>query len=250
MIDGPGCLHHSAHMGATRMKKGRIAMRIAKNIEMLEVKAQMTYYPVLLWDGVDMVLFDTGYPGQFEEISKEIARCGFKPEQVTKVLLTHQDIDHIGSAKIFREMGAEIMAHIEEAPYIQGDRPLTKIADAETHVDKFTPDMLAFYENLKVSAKDAYVHVDSLLSDGQTINVCGGIKAIHTPGHTPGHVAFMLCDSGIIVCGDAANIDDGRLIGSNPMYTHDTAAAERSLKKILSFDATGYVCYHSGYLEN
>jgi len=42
--------------------------------------------------------------------------------------------------------------------------------------------------------------------------------------------------------------DNGYLVGSNPMHTHDAAAAERSLKRILSFDAAGYVCYHTGYL--
>ena len=223
-------------------------MRIAKNVEMLEIKAQMTYYPVLLWDDKDAVLIDTGYPGQFDLIREEIVRCGLSPEQVTKVLLTHQDIDHIGNAGIFRSLGAEIMAHEDDVPCIQGDRPLTKIADAEAHPESFTPDRLAFYEVLKANAKTVCVHVDTPLSDGQTIQVCEGIKTIHTPGHTPGHAAFLLSGSGIVVCGDAANIQDGYLVGSNPMHTHDAAAAERSLKRILSFDAAGYVCYHTGYL--
>jgi len=223
-------------------------MRIAKNVEMLEIKAQAVYYPVLLWDEKDVVLLDTGFPGQFELIKESIAKCGFSPEQITKVILTHQDIDHIGNAKIFRSLGAEIIAHKEEAPCIQGDKPLTKLADMEANLDKLTPERLGFYNMIKASAPELSVHIDTLLTDGQTIPVCGGIKVIYTPGHTPGHIALLLCESGILVCGDAANISDGGLCGSNPMHTHDMAAAERSFEKMISIGANGYVCYHSGYL--
>jgi glyoxylase-like metal-dependent hydrolase (beta-lactamase superfamily II) len=223
-------------------------MRIAKNVEMLEMTVPGKHYPVLLWDERDVVLLDTGYPGQFEQLSSEIGRCGFKPEQITKVILTHQDIDHIGNAKILRGLGAEIMAHKEEAPYIQGDKKFTKVADMEANIEKLPPERLSFYNTLKASLPDLYLHVDTMLSDGQKIQACGGMEVVYTPGHTPGHITLLLCDSKIIVCGDAANIKDGKLSGSNFAFTHDAAAAERSVIKILSLDVSGYVCYHGGYL--
>jgi len=223
-------------------------MRIANNVEMMEVKSQGIYYPVLLWDEKDVVLIDTGFPGQFELLKESIAKCGFSPEQVTKVILTHQDIDHIGNAKIFRDMGAEIMAHKEEAPCIQGDKPLTKLADMEANIDKLPPDRLGFYKMIKEAAPKLSVHVDTLLADGQTIRACGGIKVVFTPGHTPGHIALLLVEADILVCGDAANIADGKLISSNAMHTHDSGNAEKSFKKLDSMNVKGYVCYHGGYL--
>ncbi|MCL1978605.1 MAG: MBL fold metallo-hydrolase [Methanomassiliicoccaceae archaeon] len=215
---------------------------------MMEIKAQGTYYPVLAWDDEDVLLFDTGLPGQFELIKEEIGKCGFSPEQVTKVILTHQDVDHIGNAKIFRDLGAEIMAHETETPFIQGDSPLTKLADMEAHIDKLPPERLGFYKMLKAAAPGLYVHVDRPLKDGEIIPACGGIKVIHTPGHTPGHIALLLLESGILICGDAANIADCELCGSNPMHTHDASDAERSFGRIISTGARGYVCYHGGYL--
>ena len=224
-------------------------MRIANNVEMMEIVAQGTYYPTLLWDEKDVVLIDTGFPGQFELLKEAIAKCGFTPEQVTKVILTHQDIDHIGNAKIFREMGAEIMAHKEEAPCICGDKPLTKLADMEANLDKLPPDRLGFYKMIKETAPGLCVCVDTLLEDGQMIHACGGIKVVFTPGHTPGHIALLLTKANILVCGDAANIADGKLISSNPMHTHDSRDAEKSFKRMDSMDVKGFVCYHGGYLK-
>jgi len=224
-------------------------MRIAKNVEMMEIKAQATYYPVLLWDESDVVLIDTGFPGQFELMKEGIAKCGFTPEQVTKVIITHQDIDHIGNAKAFRGLGAEIIAHEKEAPYIQGDKPLVKLASMEANLDRLPPERLGFYKMIKESAPNLYVHVDRALADGQTVPACGGIKAVFTPGHTPGHMALQLCASNILVCGDAANITDGKLCGSNPIHTHDNDEAKRSLDKMASMDVAGYACYHTGYLK-
>ena len=221
-------------------------MKIAENIEMLETGQ---YCPVLIWDDNDAVLIDTGFPGQFELIRAEIIRCGFTPERITKVILTHQDADHVGGAKIMRGMGAELMAHEAEAPYIQGDKTPVKIAAMEANLDKLPPEKLAFYQRMKAGMADFFTHVDRLLADGEAIPCCGGIKVIHTPGHTPGHIALLLCESEVLVCGDAANIAGGKLCGANPEHTYDMDTAEESFKRLAALDdVTGYVCYHGGYL--
>jgi len=225
-------------------------MKIAENVEMLEVvHGGMTIYPVLMWDKENVVLFDAGYIGQFDAICAEIAKCGFAPEQITKLILTHQDIDHIGNARLFKERGAEVMAYEEEAPFIQGDKPLTKISDMEANLDALPPERKGFYEMLKAAAPNMSVHVDVLLKDGEILPICGGIEVIHTPGHTPGHIVLKLLESGIAVCGDAANISEGRLVGANPGMTHDMGAAESSFEKIISLGASGYECYHTGFLK-
>jgi hypothetical protein len=52
-----------------------------------------------------------------------------------------------------------------------------------------------------------------------------------------------------MVCGDAANIRDGELVGANPEHTWDMPLAEQSFERILSFNALGAACYHSGYMN-
>jgi glyoxylase-like metal-dependent hydrolase (beta-lactamase superfamily II) len=227
-------------------------MKIAANVELLEVKTEGggIFYPVLAWDDKDLVLIDTGNPGEIESLRKEVEAAGHKLEDITRVFLTHQDMDHIGSAKALSEMGAELYAHEEEAPYIQGDKKPVRIAQMEEGLDKMDEKGRAFYERVKAGAPLFYAHIDHPLKDGEVLDVCGGIKILHTPGHMPGHMVLLLIQSNILVVGDAANIDDGKLVGANPQHTREQAEAALSFEKIKAVNAAGIVCYHGGFLKN
>ncbi len=224
-------------------------MRIAENVEMLSVHSgNGTYYPVLAWDDNELVLIDAGLPMETEALRAAVAEAGFELEKITKVIITHQDLDHIGSAKTLSGMGAEILAHEAEAPYIQGDETSIRLKEMEARLGDMGEDERAFYERAKKGAPYFYVHVDHKLKDGETLDYCGGIEVIHTPGHMPGHIALLFKKSNIIVAGDAANITDGALSGSNPAFTTDTEAEGASFKKLKDKRPSGVACYHGGFL--
>ena len=222
-------------------------MRLSDNVEMLEITNDGgTLYPILVWDDTDIILIDTGLPGQLELIRDSVKKAGVSPEEITKVILTHHDMDHIGSAKLLRESGAEIWAHELEAPYIQGNEPSPKLVKMEERQHELSDGERAFLERIKAGAPMFHVHVDRKLRDSETLPCCGGIKIIHTPGHTPGHIALRLLASDILVAGDAANIADGNLTGANPQHTLDMKRAEQSFEKIRAMEARMTVCYHGG----
>ncbi len=224
-------------------------MRIADNVEMLAIDGENgTLYLTLTWDENELVLFDTGLPMETEALKKAVEDAGFSLEKVTKVIITHQDLDHVGSAKALSDMGAEILAHELEAPYIQGDAASVRLTQMEARLDEMGDDERAFYERAKKGAPYFFVHVDHRLHDGDTLNICGGIEVIHTPGHMPGHIALLLKKSNIIVAGDAANITDGALTGANPNFTADMEAAKASFKKMLDKRPYSAVCYHGGHI--
>lgn len=56
-----------------------------------------TIYPVLLKDEDGLTLIDTGMLGQFEPLRKAISVVGEDISRVKRIILTHQDIDHIGN---------------------------------------------------------------------------------------------------------------------------------------------------------
>jgi glyoxylase-like metal-dependent hydrolase (beta-lactamase superfamily II) len=201
-------------------------MRIAENVEMLELGRPGNggvIYPVLFWDENEVALVDAGFPGQLEELREAVAAAGFALERVTKVFLTHQDMDHIGCAGELAGLGAEVLAHELEAPYLRGELP-----------------------PVRPSSPKLSLRVDKTLKDGETLDICGGVKAIHTPGHMPGHMALLLLDSGTLVAGDGANIKDGVLVGANPVYTQDMPLAEESLDKMKALGPKQVVSYHCG----
>ena len=222
-------------------------MKIAKNVDMLEIKSERgTLYPVLIFSDNELVLIDAGLPSQTDALREEVKNAGYSLEDITKVILTHQDLDHVGSAKTLANMGAEILAHELEAPYIQGDKISIRLSDMESRFDKLDAGERAFYERAKMAAPHFYVHIDKQLKDAERLDFCGGIKVLHTPGHIPGHIALLLEESNIIVAGDAANISAGKLIGADPHFTKDMKQAEVSFEKILSAGAAAIVCYHGG----
>jgi len=225
-------------------------MKIAKNVELLEIKGENgNLYPVLTWDEKELVLIDTALPGQTDLLKQAVEQASFKFEKITKVILTHQDMDHIGSAKTLAGLGAEILAHQDEAPYIQGDLTFVKLTDLESRFATLSQGELVFYERMKRGAPHFWVHIDRLLLDGEMLDFCGGIQVLHTPGHTPGHIALFLKQSNILVAGDAANIFAGALVGADPNYTHDMARADISFVKLTACNPDFVVCCHGGLLE-
>lgn len=72
-----------------------------------------------------MILADTGYPGQFPLLIEAMKQAGFPLEKLVRVIITHQDLDHIGSLPVLLAEGPpsiEVWAHELEKPFIEGER--------------------------------------------------------------------------------------------------------------------------------
>ena len=58
-------------------------------------------------------------------------------------------------------------------------------------------------QSMMDAMKNQKLKVDRTISDGEILPYCGGIQIIHTPGHTPGHVAFFRPSDKVLITGDA-----------------------------------------------
>ncbi|MGY1462107.1 MBL fold metallo-hydrolase [Bacillus toyonensis] len=204
-------------------------MEIAKGVEMLQLEFQeFIIHPILLWNDEMAVLIDTGFPRQIEDIQVEMERVDVSFDKLKAVILTHQDIDHIGSLpELLQNCGSNIKvyAHELDKPYIEGDLPLLKGGNVENL--------------LKGKVSDTVI-------DGQELPYCGGILILHTPGHTPGHISLYLKQSKTLIAGDSMYSVNGMLGGIHAPTTLDVQEAQQSLKKYLNLDIESVVCYHGG----
>jgi len=209
--------------------KGAEKMGISNGVHMLELDFYgSTIHPTLLWDQEMAVLIDTGFTGQIEDLKLALKKVGVSLDNVKIVILTHQDIDHIGCLpEILRERGSQIQvfAHELDKPYIQGELPLLK----DGHI-----------------IDPPKGRVDNTLIDGQELAVFGGIRVIHTPGHTPGHISLYLKKSKTLIAGDSMYSVNGILGGIHEPTTPDIEQARLSLKKYLDLDIDAVICYHGG----
>ncbi|MCL2375862.1 MAG: MBL fold metallo-hydrolase [Defluviitaleaceae bacterium] len=232
-------------------------MRIADNVELLSVPVNrpdvdMTLHMTLTWDDDNLVLMDAGIPGQGEDIAKAIAAAGFDAKNLTHIIITHQDMDHIGSVLDLQRMSpsAKILAHHEEAPYMDGRKMPIRLATNLEKYEDLSPEMKAYVDQAKIDYETGQfkLKIDKELTDKEVLPICGGIEAVHTPGHMPGHIALFLHPSRIMVCGDAANIADSAIAGPNPVHTADMETGMQSVEKIKQYPLSGIVAYHGGYL--
>jgi len=207
-----------------------------------------TIYPVLLWDERDgATLIDAGVPGSHVEIEGHLARLGLGWKDIRRLLLTHQDIDHIGGARaVVDASGAEVLAHEGDVPYIQGERRLLKMDPSriETMLGALPPERRAGVREMLLHPPS--VHVDRVVSDGERLPYRDGLLVVHTPGHTPGHLSIFLGRDRLLVSGDALRVVDGEMAGPSPTATADVPQAMASLRKLLSLPIDRVLCYHGG----
>jgi glyoxylase-like metal-dependent hydrolase (beta-lactamase superfamily II) len=176
-----------------------------------------------------LTLVDTGLPKSVTKIFAVIDALGRKPEDVRQVIVTHYHNDHAGSlADVVDRSGAQVLAHPLDAPVLRGERPP---APANTN---------AIMKRL-LSATDPGlhaprpVHVDREVNDGDEVDLDGGARIIHTPGHTPGSISIYLQARRLLFAGDAV----ANLLGVRPpigWFTEDHEAARASIRKLAELD--------------
>jgi hypothetical protein len=164
-------------------------MKIGEKVEAMEISMgflgnQSIIHPTVFWDdGEGATLIDTGLPGQVSLIRQKLSGLGLRLRDIRRILLTHQDIDHIGSAQALVEAsGARVFAHEADAPYISGEKKLLKM-----DVSRFEARLEALPEREREQARRLLdplprVRVDQILKGREELPFHGGIVVIYTPG--------------------------------------------------------------------
>jgi glyoxylase-like metal-dependent hydrolase (beta-lactamase superfamily II) len=233
-------------------------MRIAKGLEMLNLDVELhmpvTIHPTLVWDDNEIVLIDCTAPGQGKGLNEAITKAGIDSTQISRVLLTHHDADHVGDIGKIIQNGPpaiKVMSSAGEKPYIQGDLPPIKMtAERKAEMDEMLRKMPEAQRHEMQQAFDmTKAPVDEILTDSQLLPFCGGIRVIETPGHTPGHTSFYLQQYKILITGDALNVVDGVLRGPMAVHTYSMPRAIESLKKLLPYEIDAVICHHGGFYQ-
>jgi len=183
-------------------------------------------------------LVDTGLPGQLDAIATVLADAGVRVQDLKQIILTHQDIDHVGSLHdLVQASGARVLASAVETPFIDGSE-LARFA---------RPEVLAQHPELRaVAERFQPTPVDQQLEDGALLDLAGGVRVIFTPGHTPGHMCLYHERTRTLIAGDSLTSNDGQLMGPNEGATPDMPTASQSVHKLAQLDVQTIICYHGG----
>lgn len=161
------------------------------------------------------VLVDAGGPRQGEAIVEELRAAGAAPKLV---LLTHGDFDHFGGADaVRRAFDAPVCAPADERPLLTGELQRRRL-------------VRTMIRSVNRGRLPKPPQVDRWLERGETV---AGLRAVATPGHTPGHTAYLRGSA--LLAGDA-------LITGEPfrepvqMFNMDTPQARASIEMLAGLD--------------
>ena len=183
-----------------------------------------------------LALIDTGFAGNAERIIAHIRKIGRQPQELSHIILTHNHPDHTGSANQLKALtGASILAHPGDA--------IMQAEPAVAGVPRAVPLFHWFVNKLGRLSHATQIKADVYVNDGDTIPCLGGLRVVHTPGHTRGSISLFLEQQSTIFVGDVV-INHGDKL-SRPLLNPgvDIGQAEESLRKLAELPFAA--CYFS-----
>ncbi|AZN39780.1 MBL fold metallo-hydrolase [Paenibacillus albus] len=218
-------------------------MRITRKGDLYQLTFMPRFFPVNCYfvdEGSELTLIDAALPFSADPILQAAKDLG-KP--ITRIVLTHAHDDHVGALDKLKAAlpSAKVYISARDSLLLAGDRTLQG-GEPNTPIKGGVPKKLA-------------TRADVLLSDGDTV---GSLRAVSSPGHTPGSMAFQDTRSGALVAGDAMQTRGGVAVSGQfklwfpfPAFaTWHKETALSSVRKLRDLKPTLLAIGHGEMLEN
>ena len=177
----------------------------------------------------EVTLVDPGVAGSLGRIERGLAELGRSLASVRRGVLTHGHPDHAGTAAELEAAGAEVFMHPTDFERLQ-----VGFLDAVRR-----PSRGRIFAS--IVRPPTAIHP---LEDGDVLPVLGGLRVVHTPGHTPGSICLYAPRDRILFTGDALQVQRGRVVFASRLYSDDYAAAKSSVRRMAALDVATIVFAH------
>ena len=207
----------------------------------------------LLVDGGRATLIDAGLPGMGALLGEELAALGLTPDAVRRVIVTHHHVDHVGGlAEVVAMTGAEVWAHRDDVAVIEGSVPRQLPAALPDAMASQLPpeEHAAALERLRRMFAVPGIPVDVRVTGGEELALLGGVLVVHTPGHTPGHLALYVPALSLLLPGDLLRYEEGVVRQGPAHFTADQGQAAASVRMLAKLPIDRLLGYHGEWLAS
>ncbi len=168
-------------------------------------------------DDGEVTLVDTGFPLNARRLRAELAEVGVAAADIDRVLLTHYDLDHVGGlSRLVPDLRAPAYLGEPDLSLARGDWDPPWL----NHKGLFHRGLRRLYR--VPAAVDLRRAVDG--------DAIGGFTVHHTPGHNPGHTAYVHEALGVALLGDLAWSKPRGLVTPIWLDSYDMAELRASVR--------------------
>ena len=173
----------------------------------------------LVDDGGTLTLIDAGLPWNRKTIQQAVSDAAGSLADIDRVLLTHYDIDHVGTLAKLDGLDAPVYVGRDDYPFVTGERspPWRNHKGAVQRAVGWLTD----------PPTGPVEPVD----DGDEL---GSFTAHHAPGHTPGHTVYVSEELSTAILGDLVRENNGSFAPSPYIISYDTAAVRSSIRSLAA----------------
>lgn len=184
-------------------------MEIAPNIHRIECRFQgrrVAFVHLFVGESAAMLVDTCCVHNPEQDILPYMQKIGFDPAKLTYILISHSDLDHQGGNAAMKKIAPQaiLMCHNNDQAWIESAEEL--IVGRYMQFDKAHGFETSAQAKADLHSTMDCIPVDMTLEGGEQFNLGGGwtIEAIHTPGHSWGHLTVYDPSSKTMAAGEAA----------------------------------------------
>ncbi len=175
-----------------------------------------------------LTLIDAGMVGSRLMLERYLRQIGRRLDELERIICTHGHPDHIGGLRdlVRGRDDVSVLMHpddlaglrlpLREALASAGDRAIRRGR------------IIQYLTRTPARA--------TTVEDGDTLPVLGGLRVVHTPGHTPGSICLYSPAHRLLFTGDVLQVVGGRLTYAHAFFSHDHAGACSSIERLAALD--------------
>lgn len=205
--------------------------------DVLQVRAPALNFYVLR-DDSGLYLLDAGFIGGRFLLQRALRQRGWERGPIRGIIVTHGHLDHIlNVSAIARETGAWIAAPRLDAEHYAGHPHYRGWARVTGWLEQVGRPVLGFQPFVP----------DRWIDDGDHIDVWHGLRAVHLPGHTHGHMGFYCERLRLMFTGDLFASYRGIAHFPPAIFNSAPEQLQPGVAKVLEFDLAGVIPNHGDH---